>query len=705
MKRTRTTAKSSHVAPKGATSLRSAGSRTDLVMLTLLALAVAVIVLIVHWPVLSAQAASFDDEEAIVHNTLVQNPSMESVRRFFSEVLLSSVVRGYYRPLTLTSLMLDWAMGGRPDNFRPFHRTSLVLHIGSTLLLILLVYQIFRNPVAAALAGLLFGVHPLTVEPIAWVMERKTILAAFFAFGCLNAYVRFTQVNRRGWYAMAVVCYLLSLLAKPTSTPLALILLLMDYWPLKRFSRRTVLEKIPFFVLSISFALLCVACERQVNPLYVPAALSPMHLPLRLCWLTVFYPCKILLPIHLSSVYLLPKPLELTNPIVLASVAGTLVLISILAISRRWSPAGWVGAAILYVGLAPTMGIVGYSWVAASDKYVYLPAAGLILALGRLLDVLWLKGDNIAVRRRGRATTVVVVIAIAGLFGLATRRHLDHWQTTDKYLDYMLYLAPESANLHNHKGVRYSLNGDQTSAIAEYTQASQLDPGFEVPLFNRGLALASLGRNAEAIRDFSTVIEEWGKLVERQPSHIGALIQRAAAYIATEDYPRAIQDLTTVLRLDPHNAKVYFNRAYAHKSIDEFDQAIEDYTRSAELDPRNAATYYGRGNCHLLKNEPQAAIQDYDKAIAAETCSPLAYANRAVAYERLGDPAKAAQDSTKAIELKPDHIPAYTNRAISYLHLGDFDRAWADVARCRELGGKIDPNLLEKLTAASGRTH
>ncbi len=173
MKQTGATIRSSQIAAKGAVSLPSAGSRTDLLTLTLLALAVALIVLVVHWPVLSAQAASFDDEEAIVHNTLVQNPSMESVRRFFSEVLLSSVVRGYYRPLTLTSLMLDWAMGGRPDNFRPFHRTSLALHVGSTILVILLCYQVLRQPLIAAATGLLFGVHPLTVEPIAWVMLRR----------------------------------------------------------------------------------------------------------------------------------------------------------------------------------------------------------------------------------------------------------------------------------------------------------------------------------------------------------------------------------------------------------------------------------------------------------------------------------------------------------------------------------------------------
>ena len=251
-------------------------------LLVLMAIA-AVTVFVAHHRVLSAQALSFDDEVTILHNPLVQDPSWQSVKCFFNEVRLSSVVPGYYRPLTLTSLMLDWAMGGRPDNFRPFHCTSLGLHIGSTLLLVLLCWQLFGRPVAAAAAGLLFGLHPLTIEPVAWVMERKTVLAAFFAFASLCAYVRYTRGQRPSWLVGSLVLYAMSLLAKPTTTPLPIIMLLMDYWPLKRFSRRAMLEKVPFFALAAAFAVLAMVCEQQVNPLYLPAKGSPMHLPLRLC--------------------------------------------------------------------------------------------------------------------------------------------------------------------------------------------------------------------------------------------------------------------------------------------------------------------------------------------------------------------------------------------------------------------------------------
>ena len=127
-------------------------------------------------------------------------------------------------------------MGGRENNLRPFHITSLALHMANTALIIVLLYLLFGNIWAAAAAGLLFGVHPMTVEPIPWVGERKTLLAAFFAFWSLILYVRYSRSGNWKSYAGCFLMYLLALMSKPTSVPLPVVMLLMDYWPLKRFS-------------------------------------------------------------------------------------------------------------------------------------------------------------------------------------------------------------------------------------------------------------------------------------------------------------------------------------------------------------------------------------------------------------------------------------------------------------------------------------
>ena len=179
----------------------AAGTAISRWLVLVLFAVVAIGVAAAHWPALSAEAQCFDDGQYLTDNPLIQNPSWNSAWRFLTEVFEPSTVGGYYEPLDMISLMLDYAMTGRADmrleyamgeplpTLRPFHRTSLLLHVLNSLLVSLLVLLLFRNPWVAALAGLLFGVHPLTVEPIPWVGQRKTLLAAFFSLCCLCLYV------------------------------------------------------------------------------------------------------------------------------------------------------------------------------------------------------------------------------------------------------------------------------------------------------------------------------------------------------------------------------------------------------------------------------------------------------------------------------------------------------------------------------------
>ena len=147
-----------------------------LILPAVLIAAVCFVVMAVHWPALSAEALFFDDDMYLINNRLVQNPSWESAGRFLTEVLEPSTVYGYYQPLTMISLMVDRAIGGRNDYLMPFHRTSLLLHAANTALVIVLLYMLFGQVWAAAGVGLLFGLHPMTVETIPWVGERKTLL-------------------------------------------------------------------------------------------------------------------------------------------------------------------------------------------------------------------------------------------------------------------------------------------------------------------------------------------------------------------------------------------------------------------------------------------------------------------------------------------------------------------------------------------------
>jgi hypothetical protein len=307
--------------------------------------AVCIIILVAHWPVLSARAFYIDDEEYITQNALVQNPGWHSAKRFLTEVIRPSTVRGYYQPLTMISLMLDYAAGGRPDNLLAFHRTNLSLHAANTALLVILLYLLFGNIWAAAAVGLLFGTHPMTVEPIAWLSERKALLSAFFALWSLLFYVLFTRSSGKKFYAACLFTYLLAVLSKPTSVPLPFVMLLMDYWPLNRLiimgrlNRKTLLEKLPLLVLLILFAVITLISQILAGGISFPG--QPHHKLLNplliFCHNLVFYPCKMLWPANLSAFYDYPRPFALSNPTVLAAVVASVVLIVILVVSLRWT--------------------------------------------------------------------------------------------------------------------------------------------------------------------------------------------------------------------------------------------------------------------------------------------------------------------------------------------------------------------------------
>lgn len=696
---------------------RKGAGLPPLLALTILVLLVAAAVLIVHWPVLSAQAASFDDEEAIIHNKLVQNPSIESVKRFFSEILLSSVVRGYYRPLTLTSLMLDWQMGGRPDDFRAFHRTSLALHLISTVLLILLIYQLFRSPGVAALAGLLFGLHPLTVEPIAWVMERKTILAALFAFGCVNAYVRFARNGGHRWYVFAIICYLLSLLAKPTGTPLPIMLLLMDYWPLRRFCRRAIVEKMPFFALSVLFAWLCIACENRVNPLAVPAVSSPLQILLRFCYLIVFYPVKVLLPLNLNPAYTLPDPLALTNGPVLAAVVGAIGLIVAVVISRRWTPAFWVGAAVFYIGLAPTMGIVRYSWVVASDKYVYLPAIGLMLILGWLLRRIWEASPSPQRTRAIRLTLSTLVICVAIAESLATRRLIARWQDTETLYRYMVDVSPRAPLAHNDLALELTRQGRHEEALVEYHKARELAPREPVIRNNLCELLVKEERFEEARQECIEAINLRSWYAEAH-NNLGA------ALIGLGKPDEAAEALHTALQYKPDYAEAHANLGRIMEDTRRFEQAADFYRRAYEIKPdgrfllalgdalvktgdTNAAlTAYRRGfgndslpaaahrrlaNRLAAINQSQPAEEHYREAIRLSPDVADLYNDYGSALARWGRPAEAIHQFRRALDLEPRDFRIHYNLGLALSEEGLLEEAVQALTFARKLQPGMPP--------------
>jgi protein O-mannosyl-transferase len=589
-------------------------------LLVVLTIVVCAVVLVTHWPALSAKALSFDDDQYFVKNFLVRNPSWESARRFLTEVFEPSTVRGYYQPLTMISLMLDYAIGGQTDDIMMFHRTSLLLHVANTALIIVLLYQLFGWVWVAAGVGLLFGVHPLTVESIPWVGGRKTLLAAFFALWSLVLYVRFVRKGNSKVYYGSIVMYALALMSKPTSTPLPVLMLLMDYWPLRRLSWRTVQEKLPFFVIGGISAVITYISQSRTSLMITPEAYGLMRVPLVICHNIIFYLYKMVWPANLTSHYPFPDPFGFSIPMVMIGVIGTCVLLLLLLVLLRWTRAAITGWLIFFVMVFPTMQMLQFSDVIASDKFVYLPSVGILMVVAAFLG--WMCGlDNVRQNKVRCIIATIIVVTLAGTESFATRRYLANWKDSLSLCTYMVKVTPNAVPPLYNLGVALAEQGRIDEAIALYRQELAFKPLSSQGILHAGLGALLLQQSKldEAISEFQIAL----KLV---PSSISSMTLNNLAIAMAQQgrFDEAIEYFYKVVKMKPNDIEAHYNLAVALVEKNRFEEAASVCRQALRLQPRDADAHCILGDVLIRQNRIEEAAAEYREALRINPQHPQA---------------------------------------------------------------------------------
>ena len=672
---------------------------SKIILIAVLIILVCVSVLITHWPALSAQAISIDDQMYFVNNYLVRNPSWESTKRFLTEVLEPSAVQGYYQPLTMISLMLDYMMAGQSDSLQPFHITSLAFHIANTALIIVLLYQLFGNVWAAAAVGLLFGVHPLTVEPIPWVGERKTLLAAFFTFLSLILYVRYIRKGSLKAYIGCAVMYILALMSKPTSTPLPVMLLLMDFWPLRRLNWKNILEKLPLFVIGGISAVITYISQARTASIITPNAYGPMRIPFLICHNIIFYLSKMIWPINLTSHYPFLVPFDFTNPAIAAGVIGSCILIVLLVISLRWTRAAATGFAIFFVMVFPTMQTFQFSDAIASDKYIYLPSIGILMILAAFLS--WVFAADKASRSR-YVTAAIIVLMLASAESLATRRYLVDWKDSVSLYTRMARISPSSIYANNNLGTALGERGNTEQAIECFKRTLQIDPNDVDARMNLGKIFADQGKYDEAMAYYKEAI----RLEPDDPqvyNHIAIILigqkridDAMAVYrqglerkvrdpsilhtglgtllLQQGKMDEAINELEMAVKVKP-NATAFNNLGSALTSKGRLDEAMEYHKKAIQLDPKDASAHYNIANILLSRNKLEQAIGEYEKSLYINPGYAKAHGNLAVAMAQQGKLDEAIEHFSQASKIEPNNIGAHYNLAMALINKGSFEHA------------------------------
>lgn len=622
-------------APVSANFADKPGGGPTLVLAVLFTIAV---IAIVYWPALSARAISIDDQQYLIENPLVRSPGLNSVQRFFGEVLAPSTVEGYYHPLAMISLMVDVALGGSPENLMPFRRMNLLLHLANAALLLLILRRLFVNPVvstnaradgkrpvashsaslAPMLAVLILALHPLAVEPVVWLSERKTLLAALFSLLSILAYLRHVERGRLSAMLLSFLFYVAALLSKPTSLPLPIVLILLDWWPLKRLSARSLLEKTPYLFAALGMAVITYLSQANTAVAVLPSSKSPLQVPLIITHNIGLYITQFLWPARVSGHYIFPPTLALNQPAALRGAIISVTLLVVLAYSLKSTRALVACFLVWLVMILPTMQLVGFTDVIAADKYLYLPSIGVAIALCHGLD--WLLANWTQSHRK-------LVVAGVGLIligeSIGARVAIGKWSDTETLYQHMLTIAPNDARVHSYLALYYAEHNRPTDAQ----------------------------RHCEAARRETPADDQY-------PVNVGTALVRIGQPEAAADYYK------DVLRRFPNSASIHANLAAVFSSLGEIEPAIRHGRRAVELKPNLVAAHNNLANALLSAGELEEAVKSYEAALALRPDLSDIHNNLGVALFQMDNEERALKEFDEAIRLRHDYPDPHRNKAL-----------------------------------------
>jgi tetratricopeptide (TPR) repeat protein len=567
-----------------------------------LAAALAVGVVWLYAPVRGFEFVTFDDPEYVAKNPHVhQGLGWRGVAWAFTTPYAAN-----WHPLTWLSHMLDWSLYG--DWAGGHHLTSVVLHAVASAVLLVALVRLTRAPWESAVAAAVFALHPLRVESVAWVSERKDVLATLGWIAAMWTYARYAERPTVARYAPVVVAFALGLLAKPMVVTLPAALLLLDAWPLGRVARegwrRLVVEKLPLFLMSGAAAFVTYRAQAGAG-----AVASLEHQPLAerlanapLAYVTYLW--KTIWPTRLCAFY--PQPASYPPLEVGAAVA---VLLALTALGlRQWRRrpyllVGW----LWFVGtLVPVVGIVRAGDQAMADRFTYIPSIGLAIAAAWALGELARRDD----RRWWTATVAVALVLV--VWSASTRAQLATWHDSRALYRHALAVTTRNHLADGNLGLLVLEDGRVDEAMTHFRAAVEARPSSPKAHVNLGVGLATLGRHDDALREYEIAV-----------------------------------------RLDPTLALAHYNLGLELAEHGRLDDATAHYTEAIRLDPEYAPPHVNLGLVLANRGELAEAIAHYRRALALDPQLYAAYNNLAVALERTGAIGEALDSYRAAVLIQP----------------------------------------------------
>jgi tetratricopeptide (TPR) repeat protein len=669
------------------------------------------LILYAYYPIYHADFVNYDDGLYVIDNAALRDGlTVKAIGWAFGSFYAAN-----WHPLTLLSHLVDFKLYGL--NAAGHHLTSVIFHIGNTLLLFLVLRLMTGSLWRSALVAFLFALHPLHVESVAWVSERKDVLSTFFMLLALLAWRRYVREKDWRFYGLTTLFFILGLLSKPMLVTFPFLLLLLDFWPLNRIDRSDrggrfrdrcfkalmanrglVIEKIPFFILGIAVSVITVIAQSQAGAV---SSVEALPLGMRLANAVVAftqYIIHMLIPAGLGVFY--PHPgTDLSPWLVLASLCFILLVTSLGLRLRRQKPhliMGW----LWYAGmLVPVIGIVQVGMQAMADRYTYLPLIGIFIMLAWSLPALPFRKQGVMV------TAVALLAAIAVFLVIQTRRQVGYWMDTGTLFSRTDAVTQNNILAKLMSAAQLGQKGKTQLAREKYEEVLRISPRNVTAHHHYGMFLASRGLLKEGIGHLK-------EAVRLQPDSVTANRSLGLVYLWSGETVEAGKHLRDALRLKPNLPEVHDHLAQLHEKEGNHNDAVRSYQEALRLKPdfgrarlalalllnqlgrtQEAQDHYGK----VLKEDPHAvaemhftlgrdlaargkledAITQYRSGLQIEPVNTESLWQLAEVLRVKGDLPAALDYYRKIQKIRPGHEKAATGMGTVLMAQGRLDEAIA----------------------------
>ncbi|HNQ83786.1 MAG TPA: tetratricopeptide repeat protein [Bacteroidales bacterium] len=635
-------------------------------------LVILLISLLSYLPVFHNELLTYDDQAYIQNNPMVYSMDLKEI--------FTQNVKSNYHPVTVLVLALEYRMFGLDPT--GYHVFNLFLHLINTLLVFYALYLLTRKAGIALVASLLFGVHPLHVESVAWVAELKDLLYTLFFLSSYIFYLKYLDDKSKKSYALALGLFLVSLLSKAMAASLPLVLILTDYFKGRKIDRKSLIEKIPFFLFALVFGIVAIIAQKSTGA----AGIVDLNIFQRIvfaCYGFISYLFKLVVPLNLSAYYSYPIGSGGTIPLLYyifpVLVAGLVVLVyfSLRFTKKVIFAAGFFLFTVFFVlQLLPVGGAV------MADRYAYIPSIGIFYLAGEGFYYLW--------NRKQKLVPVILLSAFTIFFAITTYSRSSVWKTDLSLWTDVIEHDPSVKLAYINRGNAFKNERKYDRAVADFSKAMEIDPEYALAYFNRGSAYEDAKKADLALADYN-------KALELDPELAQAFNNRGNLFAGQNKTELALADFEQAIRLDPGYSQAYNNRGTLYANANQPDLALADFTKAIELNPNNSKAYNNRANIAVNRKKYDQAIEDFSRAIKLNPTFCQPYYNRGSVLSYLKKYDQAIADFTQAIAIDANFMQAYFARGQAEYYSGKKAAACRDFRSAANLGFKPAADALLQL--------